>query len=334
MAPAENASTSDASVTPTAMLRSGGDSQLSLKEMATIMDVASQLRREQAVVQQQLNLDQVKQALRQRLLDAATLSGGSVTAEQVDAAVAQYYDQLHTYREPGFGWSTAVAHMWIRRRMLGAVVLGVLGVWLLYLALLYSGWLPGAIRDERLAKQQFERIETQLAAIEKLSDQGDILERVRTARQAADGWLAQRSVWPLSELAAELESLAERLAAEYTVSIVAAPGEQSGIERLYNDESGTRLSGCYVFVEARDPLGKLVTLPITNRETGKVERVTRWGEQVPQEVFERLLEDKRADGVLDETRFAVKKRGRAEMDMVLPDATGWPVSRQGQITRW
>lgn len=334
MAPTQRTSTLDASPAPGVTSVSVGDSQLSLKEMATIMDVASQLKREQAVVQQQLNLDQVKQALRQRLLDAAKLSGGSVTAEQVDAAVAQYYDQLHTYREPRLGWSTAIAHVWIRRRWIGAVALGLLGIWLLSLGLLYSGLLPGSIRDGRLAKQYHGRIEGQLTAIEKLADQTETLERVRAARQAADGLLAQRAVSPLSELASELESLAERLAAEYRVSIVSAPGEQSGIERLYNDESGTRLSGCYVFVEARDPRGKLLTLPITNRETGKVERVTRWGEQVPQEVFERLLEDKRADGVLDETLFAVKKRGRAEMDILLPDATGWPVSRQGQITRW
>jgi len=334
MAPASNVPIPNPSPSPPVSPAAVGDSQLSLKEMATIMDVASQLRREQAVVEQQLNLDQVKQALRERLLDAAKLSGGSVTVEQVDTAVAQYYDRLHTYREPGLGWSTAVAHVWIRRRGLGALLLGVLGLWLFYLALLYSGSLPGAIRDERLARQQFARIQSQLLAIEKLSDQPESLEWVRTARQTAEGLLEQRSVSPMSELAAELDSMAERLAAEYTVTILSAPGEQSGTERLYNDESGTRLSGFYVFVEARDPRGKVLTLPITNRETGKVERVTRWGEQVPPEVFDRLLADKQADGVLDETLFAVKKRGRAEMDIVLADATGWPVPRQGQITRW
>ena len=50
----------------------------------------------------------------------------------------------------------------------------------------------------------------------------------------------------------------------------------------------------------RDAAGNPVSVPVENRETRRIERVSRWAEQVPQEVYDRLKADKQADGVLDE----------------------------------
>ena len=73
---------------------------------------------------------------------------------------------------------------------------------------------------------------------------------------------------------------------------------------------------------------------IRNRETDKMEQVERWGEQVPESVFNRLAADKRADGVLDEKLFSIKRRGQAEETMALPGDDGQPLQRRGQITSW
>ena len=48
-----------------------GGERLTLAEMSRIMDVASELRKEQALVEQQLNIDEIKVKLRERLLEAA-----------------------------------------------------------------------------------------------------------------------------------------------------------------------------------------------------------------------------------------------------------------------
>ncbi len=89
--------------------------QLSLEELLRIMDVATTLRKEQDVVEEQLNMDQIKVRLRQRLLDAAEITGERVTAEQIDKAIENYYDKLHTFEEPKWSFSVLMAHIYVRR---------------------------------------------------------------------------------------------------------------------------------------------------------------------------------------------------------------------------
>jgi Family of unknown function (DUF6384) len=75
-------------------------------------------------------------------------------------------------------------------------------------------------------------------------------------------------------------------------------------------------------------------VPIHSRETDRTEMVSRWGEQVPEAVFDRLAADKTEDGVLDEHDFGVKRRGTREFEVTLKDAEGQPIKRGGQITSW
>ena len=89
-------------------------SDLRLDEMARILDVASELHARQELVQQQLHLDDVKQDLRTRLLAGAKAAGESVTTEQIDAAIAQYFGELHAYEDPPPSFSTFLAHAYVR----------------------------------------------------------------------------------------------------------------------------------------------------------------------------------------------------------------------------
>ncbi|MBC8115887.1 MAG: hypothetical protein H7062_15990, partial [Candidatus Saccharimonas sp.] len=57
-------------------------------------------------------------------------------------------------------------------------------------------------------------------------------------------------------------------------------------------------------------------------------------ERVPQEVYDRIKADKKADGVLNETLFAVKQRGYQNEEMKLVGPDNQPLSRLGQITKW
>jgi hypothetical protein len=120
----------------------------------------------------------------------------------------------------------------------------------------------------------------------------------------------------------------------YTVGIINRPGEKSAVDRYFTDDAGKRVSGWFVIVEARDARGGEVRVPIENRETGKTQDVSKWGEQVPAEVYERLKADKQADGVLDERAFGEKHRGERRLEVTLKGADGKPITRGGQITQW
>lgn len=89
--------------------------QLSLPELIRIMDVATALRKEDEVVEEQLNLDQIKVRLRERLLEAAKVSGEPVTAEQIDAAIEDYYDKLHEFEEPEWSLQVLLAKLYAHR---------------------------------------------------------------------------------------------------------------------------------------------------------------------------------------------------------------------------
>jgi hypothetical protein len=69
--------------------------QLSLPELIRIMDVAT--------------------ALRKRLLEAAKVSGEAVTAEQIDAAIEDYYDKLHKFEEPEWSLQVLLAKLYVHR---------------------------------------------------------------------------------------------------------------------------------------------------------------------------------------------------------------------------
>jgi hypothetical protein len=99
--------------------------QLSLPELIRIMDVATVLRKEHEVVEEQLNLDQIKIRLRERLLEAAQVAGEPITAEQIDAAIEDYYDKLHSFEEPEWSWQVLLAHLYVRRVSIWKWAIGI-----------------------------------------------------------------------------------------------------------------------------------------------------------------------------------------------------------------
>jgi hypothetical protein len=113
-------------------LRAVKPEQLSLPELIRIMDVASELRKGQEVVEEQLNLDQIKVRFRERLLEAAKVSGERITAEQIDAAIEDYYDKLNSFEEPAWSWSVFLAHLYVHRLTIvkwGVAIGAVIGLW-------------------------------------------------------------------------------------------------------------------------------------------------------------------------------------------------------------
>ena len=99
--------------------------ELSLEEMLRIMDVASTLRKEQTLVEQQLNLEETKAMLRTRLLEAAEVTGEKLTLEQVDIAIDSYFDKLHQFEEPTGSFEVFLAHLYVMRGTLLGWAVGI-----------------------------------------------------------------------------------------------------------------------------------------------------------------------------------------------------------------
>lgn len=89
--------------------------ELTLEQTLRIMDVATTMRKEQAVVDQQLNIEETKALLRERLLAAAKVTGEPLTEEQVNIAIEHYYDKLHVFEEPEWSMEYFMAHLYVMR---------------------------------------------------------------------------------------------------------------------------------------------------------------------------------------------------------------------------
>lgn len=317
-----------------------GPSELGLAETLAILDAASTLRRERDRAAQLLDDSASRADLEQRLLAAAAAAGETLGSAEVRAAIERYFDRLHAFEPAPAGLSRTLALIYVRRRPLG-LLLGGAALWFgaLSALFLWSGSpLSAAGRLERRLERGSAALEAELGAARGLDLEPAARGLLEGLERRAEELLAvpeAADLEPLQALVAEAEALGARLGESYELRIVSRPGEFSVVTRDYDgDGGGKRLSGHYAIVEARAADGRRLALPVLDAETQRERRVETWGEQIPAEVYDRLAADKRADGVLDEQRFGLKRPGRLEPELLLVGADGRPIPRGRQITDW
>ena len=327
-----------------------------MHDMLRIMDVASALRRERETAEAQLDLATAKQRLRERLLATAEAGGEKVTPAEVDAAIEYYFAQQHRYADPPRGWKSFWAHLWVMRLgclsllvMAAALVLGILALTGAFSSApkplprqapppVEAPKVPGPVAPtpvpttpptDALA-QAWAKFERSVAAAEALAGDDDARQRVRRERERGTAAHQAADRRRLETAQVDLDLLLARLEQEYALTIVSRAGARSGIDRYFDG----KLSGYYVFVEAVTPDGRVLPQSIKNSETGRTETVKQWGEQVSTVLWQRIVADKQADGVVDDAIVARKVRGAFAEVVVMLDENGKPMRRGRQITQW
>jgi hypothetical protein len=316
-----------------------GQNPLGLAETLAILDAASTLRRERDQAARLLDDSASRADLEQRLLAAAAASGEPLGSAEVRAAIERYFDRLHAFEPAPAGWARTLALIYIQRRLWGLFLAGAL-IWFggLYGLFFWSGSpLSASGRLARNLAQGAAALAAEIGAARATPltpAAGNLLSSLeRRGRELlAEPAAADRA--PLAALVEEAKALRARLAESYELRIVSRPGEFSVVTRDYDGEGGKRLSGHYAIVEAVAADGRRLSLPVLDAEEQRLVQTSIWGEQIPADVYQRLADDKRADGVLDEQRFAIKQAGALEPELVLSGVGGPPISRGRQITSW
>ncbi len=94
---------------------------LTLQETLRVMDVARESRERRETAEEMFRRDDLRVQLRDKLMRTARMSGDNVSEAEIDAAIAQYFDKLHTYQDPEPGFKRFMAHCWVwRGRILSA----------------------------------------------------------------------------------------------------------------------------------------------------------------------------------------------------------------------
>ena len=96
---------------------------LSIAELARILDVAAEVRRDRDRLEVAFRRNESREALRERLRAIGSQTGAALGDEQLDAAITWYYDNLHRYRRPKPSLSLFVAHLYVRRWLVLGIVL-------------------------------------------------------------------------------------------------------------------------------------------------------------------------------------------------------------------
>ena len=133
----------------------------------------------------------------------------------------------------------------------------------------------------------------------------------------ATWWTPARQLPSLTDSAAVLRR-------EYVLRIAGRPQDQTGFFREHPSFQGRAY---FIVVDAVDPDGKPVELPIHNDETNKTETVSRFAVRVPIETFDAVRNDKARNGIVQNARMAEKRRGFIEPEFRMPVL-------EGRITRW
>lgn len=271
-----------------------------LDDVMLAMDVVDTLRRRERIVKKELDEVGREEDLKERLRRIYAAQGIDVPDHVIEQGVAALKEERFTYKPPPHTFSTKLARLYINRGSWGKWVAGLAGAGALAAGINYVTVVaPNATLPDDLAE-----IHTEVAALAKTDQARDTVGRYFNAGQAA---LRNEDRDSAKEAIKQLEDARTILEQEYTVRIVNRPGENTGVWRI--PDANTRARNYYIIVEAVDPTGKSLIVPIEDEESKQTDRVKQWGLRVDERTFRAVADDKQDDGIIERDRFGSKARG-------------------------
>jgi len=109
---------------------------LSLQETLRVMDVAREMRDQRETAEEMFRRDDLRNQLRDKLVRTAHMSGDNVTEAEIELAIEQFFETVHSYNDPPSGLKSVMAHCWVwrGRLMLATAALTTIlgGIWFLF----------------------------------------------------------------------------------------------------------------------------------------------------------------------------------------------------------
>lgn len=281
-----------------------------LDEVMMAMDVVDTLRHQKLLVDRELNSGEREKKLIERLRKLYASQGIEVSDRILAEGVKALEAGRFTYKPPAKNFQTFLARTYIERGKWSKL----LGVAALVLTVLWGGWYLTFQAPENRHLERLEGLPAELIAerdaIQSIATVNDVKQRADSQYQVAIAALSTGDTDTALNIYSSLQSLHQVLSSSYTLRVVSQPGERSGVWREPNDNPGAK--NYYLLVEAIDSSGKLVTLPVTNEEDGKIYSVDKWGLRVAHSLYQQVAADKQDDGIIQQRKVGVKKIGYLE----------------------
>ncbi|MGD9656277.1 MAG: DUF6384 family protein [Methylocystis sp.] len=301
-----------------------------LDDLMLAMDVVDTLRHDQRLVERELSLGYSDEALIERLRQIYKGQGIEVPDRVLQEGVKALREKRFSYEPPKPSFARSLALAWIDRRRIGKIAAGIVAVVLAAVLIHYFAVTrPRELAEERVREEigqvlpnalqsGYEAISTEAKSDAAKSQAERLLADGKAALKRGDAESARKA-------SADMAALMNELRTEFDLRIVNRPGEASGVWR--KPKVNPKARNDYLIVEAIAPDGRVLPRTIRNEETGMTSTVTKWGIRVSNEVFQRVLADKRDDGIIAKNLVGQKKRGSLDIDYVMPVLGG-------AITEW
>lgn len=298
-----------------------------LDDVMLAMDVVDTLRHQEKLVEKELGQDARDEKLKVRLREIYESQGLEVSDAILEEGIRSLKESRFTYERKGSAMGRWLAMLWVRRRITGSIIGGLV----LILALLVGNawWSASSTRQaaesqrvllaETLPKR-LEEVAANAAAAAQAEEAQEAVDRLRTqAEDAIDRGDAAGAQAALERLGALIDAL------NRTYDLIIVQDGQSGVFRIPDVNEQAR--NYYLIVEAVISDGSRLSLPVTNEETGETKTVSVWGVRVPEATFETVFNDKQDDGIIQNRLLASKPRGALEPQYTMPVSGG-------AITEW
>jgi hypothetical protein len=301
-----------------------------LDDVMIAMDVVDTLRHREGVVARELNEEGREGELLARLRQIYHDQGIDVPDRVLAEGVKALKDSRFVYTPPPASWKRTWLTWWVRRESYGkrlTLAGGAIAALLIGYHLLVTR--PAQLAAERARVEITETLPKQIRQVhaDVIAVAADEAGKERAAALLSDGERAIRlgDREAMTKVAADLAALRNEITREYTLTIVSRRGESTGVWR--RPPHGSQARNYYLIVEPLAPDGSKLSLPIRNEETGATEVVSKYGVRVPEATFEAVARDKRDDGIVQNNRFGMKRRGHLTVDYQMPFEGGF-------ITKW
>lgn len=301
-----------------------------LSDLMMAMDVVDTLRHRNDLVTRELAQDQREAQLIDRLREIYREQGIAVPDHILKQGVEALKKSQFTYQPPKRSLSTRLARLYVSRGKWGKPTL-----WLFVIAAVLTGGYQFAYAPYQQQQSQNAALElsTEIPAeMEALYDTIFTETKVQAAANSAAELLAQgRTAAAESDrtratrILSDLTNMRDTIRQEYALQIVNRPGIDTGV--WTSPEGFNAATSFYIVVEAIDPEGKKLTLPIKNEESQLVENVNIWAVRVSERTYDGIRDDKIDDGIIQQDIVALKEFGYLKTQSILP-------TLGGAITQW
>jgi hypothetical protein len=302
-----------------------------LDDVMLAMDVVDTLRHRQDLVARELDAETREKQLIAKLRDIYHQQGIEVPDSVLEEGVAALAESRFVYTPPKPSFQTFLARLYVSRKRWGSGAIAFLIVTVLGLGGYYLGYKPYVHAQEEAARIELaETMPAQMDALyktiyEETKVQQAVVEAdeiIRRGKTAA----SERNRAGATAAISELTHLRDQIRQRYTLQIVNRDGVKTGFWTF--PEINTDATNYYLVVEALDPDGHALGLPIKNEESGVTETVALWGVRVPESVYRAVEADKRDDGIIQQNQLGAKEEGFLDVDYFVPGVTG------AAVTRW